>query len=235
MDYQTYVAPRYELRRPDEFPETKRRKDPPNVRHLVGVGRPALVRPKRRAMDMAVALLLKTQMPKWAVVAERKNKAPDPDELAVLERNVLVMAKHVGLLGTILNPTNFKILGRHVEVEHESILDWFQLARRIQTMFAGPPRSIEMPVGSIQIYVSYKPGGSRSMVVRPPFTDAALIYHAAQMVAKGTVSQTCEHCGSPFLSGGAGREKEKKRDGSRFCSDRCRWGYHNQMRRKAKP
>ena len=102
MDYQTYVAPRYELRRPDEFPETKRRKDPPNVRHLVGVGRPALVRPKRRAMDMAVALLLKTQMPKWAVVAERKNKAPDPDELAVLERNVLVMAKHVGLLGTIL-------------------------------------------------------------------------------------------------------------------------------------
>jgi hypothetical protein len=187
-------------------------------------------------MDMAVALLLKTQMPKWAVVTDddRKNKAPDPDELAVLERNVLAIAKHVGLLGTILNPTNFKILGRHVEANHESILDWFQLARRIQMMFAGLPRPVEMPVGSIFIYVSYKPDGSRSMVVRPPFTDAALIYHAAQMVAKGTISQTCEHCGSPFLSGGARREKEKKRDGSRFCSDGCRWGYHNEMRRKAK-
>ena len=163
---------------------------------------------------------------------ERKNKTPDPDELAFLERNVLAIAKHVGLLGTILNPTNFEILGHHVEPDHELVLDWFQIARRIQMMFAGLRRPVEMPVGSIFIYVSYKPDGSRSMVVRPPFTDAALIYRAAQMVAGGTISQTCEHCGSPFLSGGARREKEKKRDGSRFCSDGCRWGYHNEKRRK---
>jgi hypothetical protein len=54
------------------------------------------------------------------------------------------------------------------------------------------------------------------------------------MIARGTISQVCEHCGNTFLSGGAGRGKEKKRSGSRFCSDECRWQHHNEMRRKAK-
>ena len=68
----------------------------------------------------------------------------------------------------------------------------------------------------------------------PSSTHEVLIYHAAQMIAKGTESRTCEHCGTTFLSGGTGRGKDKKRGDARFCSDECRWKFHNKSRRRAR-
>jgi hypothetical protein len=69
--------------------------------------------------------------------------------------------------------------------------------------------------------------------IHPKSTRAALIYRAAQMVAQGTASQVCKHCGTLFLEGGE-RDHRKKRAGSRFCGDKCRYEYHNEKRRKAK-
>ena len=69
-----------------------------------------------------------------------------------------------------------------------------------------------------------------SLHLRPENTQAALIYHAAQMIAGGTTFQTCEVCGTSFFGGGPAREK---RAGALFCSDKCRWTHHNRVRQKA--
>jgi hypothetical protein len=49
--------------------------------------------------------------------------------------------------------------------------------------------------------LSCKANGA-SLHLRPKNTQAALIYHAAQMIAGGTTFQTWEVCGTPFFSGG---------------------------------
>jgi hypothetical protein len=72
------------------------------------------------------------------------------------------------------------------------------------------------------------------MSLRPETKRTALIYHAAQLVAGGSRLQHCSHCGGPFLSGGESSDATKKRGDARFCSNKCRSGYHNEMRRKAK-
>ena len=213
MDFQTYVAPAYELRRTDLFP----------------VGKPRLVKPKRAAFDHAVYLLLQTPKP----TLKEDPRPPNPDELARLERSALAIAKTIGLLSTPLYPEKTReAWGKNAENRHESLSEWLQMAQRIHGMFETP--AVEIGVGSVFIYLGRQSDGSRSMNVRAPFTDGALIYHAAQLIAKGAVSQTCEHCGGQFLSGGSGRGKDKKRSGSRFCSDECRWSHHNEMRKQGK-
>lgn len=73
-----------------------------------------------------------------------------------------------------------------------------------------------------------------SMQLSPVDTGSALMYHAAQMVTNGTKLQNCEQCGSPFPSGGDARGGGgKRRRDARFCSDECRYGYHNEARSKA--
>jgi hypothetical protein len=226
MDFRTYVSAGYELRRveglpPETWPGLK-------LPYLDPVGKGALVRPKRRALDFAVRLLLQT----LNLRPERLGPgihAPSADEIPHLERNALAIAKHTGLLGTPLNPDNF---GEHRGPE--SLLEWFRLALKIQAVFNGPSRAGEIGVSAMLVFLTYKSDGSRSITVRPPSVGAALLYHAAQMLAKGTTFQKCGHCNTIFLSGGGGRSKDKKRSGSRFCSDECRWTHHNEMRRKAK-
>lgn len=61
-------------------------------------------------------------------------------------------------------------------------------------------------------------------------TQAALNYHAAQMIAGGITFQICKNCGTSFFGSGAGHGKIKKRAGARFCSDKCRWTHHNKVR-----
>jgi hypothetical protein len=95
--------------------------------------------------------------------------------------------------------------------------------------------SVGTPVGTMQIHLTCRDQTGRNLLtLRPRTTHDALIYHAAQMIAKGTISQTCEQCGTTFLSGGAGRGKNKKRGDARFCSDACRWKFHNESRRRAR-
>jgi hypothetical protein len=215
VDFQTYVAPDYEFRNKPEFRVGF-------ARELVALGKPKLVRPKRKALGLALGLLLRTPVP------GRNKEVKNSDELAHLERNVLAVAKHIGLL-----------MARHDEyadLKHESepLYFWLHFAQTIQLMFEGRRPGTIYPVGTMVINLACKSDGSCFMTVRPQKTEDALVYHAAQMIAKGTISQTCEQCGTAFLSGGTASGKDKKRGDARFCSDECRWKFHNESRRRAR-
>jgi len=113
---------------------------------------------------------------------------------------------------------------------------WINTARDIQCLFSTrepPPEreNTEFQAGALDIYVSYR-SGRPSIQMRPPMARYALYYCAAQMIARGTTAHACDKCGALFVGGGE-RSKNKKRAGSRFCSDTCRYEYHNEARRKA--
>jgi hypothetical protein len=234
LDFHAYVAADYELRSADELLVSRAAKVEAwlfGLRYLVPVGNSRLVRPRRKVLDFAVGLLLRTpKPPRMSDKEDRKKEIPNADEVAHLERNALAIAKHIGLLSAERDNEN----SYSSEVSRDSLLSWLRLAQLIQLMFNGPPGATELGVGRLAVYLAYKPDKSRSMAVRPESTRAVLIYHAAQMIAKGTESRTCEHCGTTFLSGGTGRGKDKKRGDARFCSSECRWRHHNESRRKAR-
>jgi hypothetical protein len=52
------------------------------------------------------------------------------------------------------------------------------------------------------------------------------------MVARGTTARTCDNCGTPFPEGGERSGRTNKRVGARFCSDKCRYDFHNEVNRK---
>jgi hypothetical protein len=244
MDYQASVAQDYELRRRPEW-------DAPSVQ---SVGKSRLIRPTRNAMDYAVRLLLRTPLPKLPrdrrVVAkfgaleavESRKKYPEAVQIAALEQNVLAITRRIGLLDARVNP------GGPRTYERESLWGWFFLAQDIQQMFSGqrvegrPGLRIggqlvldefwnDVPVGNLTVYIHFKSGRPGSMTVRPACTRDALRYHAAQMVTSGTKPQACKCCKAPFLIGGP-RARAKKKAGTRFCSEQCRWDYNNARRKK---
>jgi hypothetical protein len=238
MDFQASVAQDYELwQRP--------KADAPSVR---SVGKSKLIRPTRNAMDYAVRLLLRTPLPelrmhrpdpliaaKGQMITEEQLEAvrskriyPEADQIAPLEQNVIAIARRIGLLQSNLNPDA-------PESGWESMWDWFFLAQDIQGAFSGRLGGLliewEHPVANLSVYLSYKSGRPSSMNVRPASTSAALRYHAAQMAVSGTKAQTCKSCEAPFLIGGP-RARGKKKAGTRFCSEQCRWDYNNARRKK---
>lgn len=244
LDFQCYVG-KYEIKRFDELPEKYRKwfNKPSNMPHLVQIGRASLRKPESRALDMAIGLLLKTQMPKWR--ASKRDDDLDTDrirgsepvdmdheEFSKLEKNVLLISRHIGMLhwGSELPQTDFG-------PPNESLEGWIDLADHIRMMFFGREahrqlaKDLERIVGRLSIFLSFK-SGIASAQIRPVCTHDALVYRAAQMIAQGTTSQTCDKCGGPFLGGGERSARNKRREGARFCSDRCRWEYHNEVRRK---
>lgn len=103
----------------------------------------------------------------------------------------------------------------------------------------GPYKKVEWPhpytqeVGQLGIFLVPNVEGKPVLAVRPTNLTDALILYAARMKASGTTFQQCEHCHIPFLSGGPeGRGGGRRRGDARFCSDECRYGYHNELRRK---
>src|SRR6516164_6457873 len=139
MDFHAYVAATYELRSADELPVSRAAKHRAwyfGLRYLVPVGNPRLVRPRRKALDFAVGLLLRTPKPPLTSDEEdRKKEIPNADEVAHLERNSLAIAKHIGLLKAGRDPEN----SYSNEDNHGSLLSWLELAQSIQLMFDGPP------------------------------------------------------------------------------------------------
>lgn len=256
MDFQCRVAT-YELWRADELAAKQERPifDPPNMPHLVAVSRAKVVRPTRQALNLAVGLLLRTQMPKWHAAQKRrtqefaklarrlgrkgaiKQQSSDPMDLDVeefsnLERNVFLISSHIGLLREHEFFPDFEKEGILI---HESLEHWINAARDIQTMFSDLEANRrlqadkEQAVGHLTILLALK-SNRASLHLRPENTQAALIYHAAQMIADGTTFQTCEVCGTSFFGGGPAREKRAR---ALFCSDKCRWTHHNKVRQKA--
>jgi hypothetical protein len=256
LDFQCWLGS-YEIWHKDKLPSGMEfgGLTPPNTPVLVQTGPVKLVRPKREALDYAVGLLLKTKMPKWHAEEKRRRqayadlKAPvgdpalkkffssfefelDREEFSNLERNVLAIAKHTGLLRSFTvdpepNRTRFEALDR-----------WIDFAERLQVMFSGREahrelkQDLERSFGQLNIVLSFK-SGVAAMYIRPQSVADALIYRAAQMIAEGTTLHSCAHCGTPFLGGGTAVGAKGKRGDARFCTDKCRSAFHNEARRKA--
>jgi hypothetical protein len=223
MDFQTSMAEGYELVPVDKSPlriVTAEGVDRRNIRAVVPIGKVRLVRPTRSAMDFAVRLLMRTPL------RNLNARNPDPDRLAMLERNVLAITRRIGPLNAEIDPKSPEDFMR------ELVWDWIPVAKKIQTIFNVPPDfSREIPVGNLSVYISFNSGRPSSMAVRPARTADALIYHAAQMIASGTRPQPCKWCKTQFLIGGP-RTRGKKKAGARFCSEQCRWDYNNARRKK---
>jgi hypothetical protein len=245
-DFECYVA-KYRVDAPlppieDLDPE------PSNMPQLVQVGPANLRKPKPEALSFAVQLLLQTKMPKWRAAsikryvklekrfgvgeaaasnpaykaAAREPIELDAEEFIRLKRNVLQIARAIGMLHTDIPPA---------DGWYESLLEWIKLADWIQSIFRIEKSSAKFGpqyVGTLDVLLA--PG---SLQIRPQSTYGALIYRAAEMVAHGTTARTCDKCGKPFLEGGERANGNRKRSGSRFCSDKCRYEYHNEARRKA--
>jgi hypothetical protein len=127
----------------------------------------------------------------------------------------------------------------------DSVETWYQIAERLRFVFEGQAWSrrshekvLRRPdpetqyVGELGIFLVPDKNNKPVLALRPDNLQQALEFTAARMKATGTTFNVCEHCKSPFLSGGV-RFRAKRGD-AKFCSDACRWKWHNETRRKAK-
>src|SRR5262249_55027627 len=151
-------------------------------------------------------------------------------------RNVLLIARHLGMLSPAVGPPDSPIR-KFLYPLRESLRRWIKLADEIQDTFhlrhRTTEKSFDSYAGKLNIVLCYRSDEPPSLQIRPFTTYDALLYHAAQMIARGSTLQVCDKCAKPFLGGGGGRSSRAKRRGdARFCGDRCRWEYHNEVRRR---
>jgi hypothetical protein len=227
--------------------------------HLVELGSPRLYTPARKHLEAAVAWLLQAPLSKWDEAWERwlisfhklagqigyeaaQNKFSemnlDAEEFPKFKKSVLAISRHLGLLGSRGIKHGVKqIEGDPDYPVHQSLERWATLAALIQSMFLRRElhrrtgENVEREVGNLSIYLSFK-AGAPSVHIRPRDLGDALVYCAALMIARGTTAQTCDKCGGPFLEGGDRAGNKKRRGGARFCSDKCRYAFHYDARRK---
>ena len=259
LDFQCYVG-KYETMPFAQLPKKYRKYDgPANMPQLVQVGPAKLIRPSPKVLSYAVGLLLQTKTPKWWAYRGELDPADpkirdkiwtkrlaiwddeddlDLEEFSKVERNVLLIARTIGMLTAGgADPQTFQTFDPDdvgFVWYHESLETWIDLAGWIQRIFAirEDKNDFDIPVGPLSVFLSNRNGQPISMYMRPSDTHDALLYVAAGMIARGTTVQTCDKCGKPFLEGGERDRRNKKRAGARFCSDRCRWEFHNEVRRK---
>ena len=178
---------------------------------IIPTGKPKHHRPKKEAMELAVRVLVECKETSFREVA-------------------LKVARVVGAL-VPKDPKGDPVAG------------WHLLALRLQEMFEGKffvdgkeytwPQPETHYKGRLGIFLVPGKDNKPTLALRPTDLHDALILYAARMIATGTAFNICENCKTPFLSGGA-RGRNKKRGDARFCSDECRWRYHNESRRKAR-
>jgi hypothetical protein len=131
--------------------------------------------------------------------------------------------------------------------DRNPVRKWRQMADKLRMMFEGkaydwsersrPAKQVEWPhpaaqhIGDLGIFLVPHKDGKPVLALRPHDFQDALILCAARTIATGTTLGTCLHCQTLFLRGG--EKRSKRRGDARFCSDPCKWGYHNEVRRKA--
>jgi len=176
---------------------------------LIPSGKEREHRPKQEAMERAVTALVECKATPFHQVA-------------------LTVARAVGALGW---PG-----GDYVQM-------WHALAQRLRLMFEGKyfvhgkeytwPQPEAQYKGDLGIFLVPGKDNKPMLALRPVDLQEALTLYAARMISTGTTFNICENCKTSFLSGG-GRRRNKKRGDARFCSDECRWKWHNEERRKAR-
>jgi hypothetical protein len=113
---------------------------------------------------------------------------------------------------------------------------WHWLAASLRFMFEGRsfwagkeykwPHPIAQKVGELGIFLVPDKDNKPVLALRPDNLFDALTLVAARMIATGTTFNICDNCKTPFLTGGS-RGRNKRRGDARFCSDRCRYEFHN--------
>jgi hypothetical protein len=224
MDFQWWRAS-YEYIPPRIFGNTgdNRTRRPGDYTGRIRASGPAKpYRPDARLLDEAIAALLR--------IGDSRDyyRLPPEQFRAHLEQNVPAILKIATALGLLIH--------RSGPGEQEELVDWHLFADELRQLFEiakrPPPVECRAIFGGLSIFmVSDHLGGPPTLALRPENLFTAIIFHAARSIAVGTTFQTCESCKLPFLSGG-GRGRGKKKSGSQFCSDPCRWRYYNENRRK---
>jgi hypothetical protein len=223
IDFEWPRAPKYELRPggAEQISQWLRANGPPRgvpeaewplyLAEIIPVGEPKDHRPKPEAMELAVKALVECKETPFHIVA-------------------LNVVRALGAMFPLGMPH-----GDHV-------VAWHAVAERLQMMFGGReiifgkeykwPEPQTQWKGSLGIYLVPDKDKRPVLALRPDDLQSALILYAARMIATGTTFNICEHCKTPFLSGGT-RFRTKRGD-ARFCSSECRWKWHNESRRKAR-
>jgi hypothetical protein len=134
--------------------------------------------------------------------------------------------------------------------DRHTINVWREVALRLRLMFEGKARISDPTnwrgplkivdwshpsapsVGELGIFLVPNKEGKPVLSLQPHDFQDALILYGARMITTGTIFQVCEQCKIPFLSGGT--RGTNRRGDSRFCSDECRYSYHNEVRRKSR-
>jgi hypothetical protein len=127
----------------------------------------------------------------------------------------------------------------------DSVQTWHSIAQRLRFLFEGrvwsafpETKALRWPapgtqeVGELGILLVPDKNNKPVLALRPDSLHSALVFTAARMKANGTTFNICENCKAPFLSGGT-RFRNKRGD-ARFCSNDCRWKWHNEARRRAR-
>jgi hypothetical protein len=205
---------------------------------IVAQGEPRLRRPKTSELDYAVKTLLQI-----ASVEARHNdddRLEQQRELEDLVRPMLheAVPKLAGMLGLLyVGPIVDGLFGsaiRKRRKERELISSWYSLARALKLMFDYEKKPFGSAFGGVgvELGVYLVPAETGvNLAVRPPNLWSAIMVHGARSVASGTGFSVCRSCNIPFLTGGQ-RARFKKKSGSQFCSEKCRWDFNNAKRRK---
>jgi hypothetical protein len=227
IDFEWPVAEKYELRPATPKEINERRRGPWAQQMLRGV--PETEWPLYLA---------------WIVpVGKLKDHRPKTEKL---EGAVRVLAAGLDSKKVPFHTIAFRVaqsLGGKFREHSEGIVSWYVTASRLRMLFEGKqwlswekehrwPHSAAQEVGELGIYLVPDKDGKPVLALRPQDIEEALVLCAARMRATGTTFNICGHCKGPFLSGGT-RFRNKRGD-ARFCSDECRWKFHNESRRKAR-
>jgi hypothetical protein len=184
--------------------------------HIIPLGVAKNRRPKPEAMEFAVRALVECEKTPFHEVALKVARA----------------------VGTTVRADKYDS-GDH---SGDPVWAWRMLADQLRLISRGKdfvrgkeyswPQSEAQYAGALGAYLVPGEDNKPQLALRPANLRDALILHAARMRATGTTFNICDYCRAPFLSGGS-RGRNKRGD-SRFCSDECRWKFHNESRRKAR-
>jgi hypothetical protein len=204
--------------------------------HIVPIGRATYRRPKPEALELAVKALVEckqTPFHKVALAVVRAVGTLDDSYGENLPEEDEGYRKYLQPLEQYGMP----------DPRSDQVCDWYGVAHQLRLMFGGKwfddggeeytwPDPKTQQVGQLGVLLVPDKNNKPVLAVRPDSLADALVFTAARMKATGTTFDICEHCRSPFLSGGI-RYRAKRGD-AKFCSDPCRYSYHNEQRRRAK-
>jgi hypothetical protein len=220
IDFEWPLAPKYEFRpasaeelskiRPEDLQRVREAERAVYFGRIVSVGKAKDHRPTTDAMEKVVRALVECKETPIHIVA-------------------LKVARVVGTLWPGFPSGEFGLMD-----------PWRNLAQELRFIFEGRfvyhgkeykwPDPVAQYKGDLGIYLVPDKNNNPVLALRPGELRAALVLYAARMKATGTTFNICENCKTPFLSGGT-RFRNKRGD-AKFCSDECRWKYHNETRRK---